>query len=101
MTKPLRLALLAAFALAAMAVRAQACNVECNEGEAYNDAAELCMPIGSFSLWTGLGAGIWVTVLTVIGYTIGFHTASMSYAELVHTGTGPLRARFQEGLFGL
>ncbi len=48
-TKPLRLALLAAFALAAMAVRAQACNVECSEGEAYNDEAELCMPIGSFS----------------------------------------------------
>ena len=49
MTKPLRLALLAAFALAAMAIRAQACNVECNEGEAYNDEAELCMPVGSFS----------------------------------------------------
>ncbi len=49
MTKPLRFALLAAFALAAMAVRAQACNVECSEGEAYNDEAELCMPVGSFS----------------------------------------------------
>jgi len=30
MTKTFRLALLAAFALAAMAVRAPACNVECN-----------------------------------------------------------------------
>ncbi len=49
MTKPLRLALLAAFALSAMALRAQACNVECAEGEAYNDEAELCMPVGSFS----------------------------------------------------
>ncbi len=49
MTKPLRFALLAAFALAAMTIRAQACNVECNEGEAYSDEAELCMPIGSFS----------------------------------------------------
>jgi len=49
MPKPLRLALLAAFALAAMAAHAQACNVECNEGEAYNDEAELCMPVGSFS----------------------------------------------------
>jgi membrane protein DedA with SNARE-associated domain len=45
------------------------------------------MPLGSFTLWTGLGAGIWVTVLTVAGYTIGAHTASMSYAELVVTGT--------------
>lgn len=44
------------------------------------------MPLGSFSLWTGLGAGIWVTVLTVIGYAIGSHTAHMTYADLVHQG---------------
>ena len=49
MTKPLRLAVIAVFALAAMVVRAQACNVECAEGEAYNDEAELCMPVDSFS----------------------------------------------------
>jgi hypothetical protein len=49
MTKLLRLALLAAFALAAMTTGVHACNVECNTGEAYNDAAELCMPVGSFS----------------------------------------------------
>lgn len=44
------------------------------------------MPLGSFTLWTGLGAGIWVVVLTVIGYAIGTHTTAMSYGELVHTG---------------
>lgn len=44
------------------------------------------MPLGSFTLWTGLGAAIWVTVLTVIGYSLGVHTAQMSYAELVHAG---------------
>lgn len=44
------------------------------------------MPLGSFTLWTGLGAGIWVTVLTAIGYTIGTRTAEMSYADLVHAG---------------
>lgn len=49
MTKPLRLAILTAFTLAVMAGRAPACNVECSEGEAYNDEAELCMPVGSFS----------------------------------------------------
>jgi membrane protein DedA with SNARE-associated domain len=49
------------------------------------------MPIGSFTLWTGLGAGIWVTVLTVVGYTIGAHTAAMSYAELVTTGTAMIK----------
>lgn len=44
------------------------------------------MPLGSFSLWTGLGAGIWVTILTVVGYSIGAHTAQMSYADIVHSG---------------
>jgi membrane protein DedA with SNARE-associated domain len=44
------------------------------------------MPLASFTLWTGLGAGIWVVVLTVIGYAIGTHTTAMGYGELVHTG---------------
>jgi membrane protein DedA with SNARE-associated domain len=50
------------------------------------------MPIGSFSLWTGLGAGIWVTILTVIGYSIGASTAGKDYAYIVHTGKDMLRA---------
>jgi membrane protein DedA with SNARE-associated domain len=50
------------------------------------------MPLATFSLWTGLGAGIWVTVLTVIGYNIGAHTKAMSYADLVHTGKDTARA---------
>ena len=49
MTKPLRLALLAALAITARTVRAQACNVECAEGEACDEEAELCVPVGSFS----------------------------------------------------
>lgn len=44
------------------------------------------MPLGSFTLWTGLGAGIWVTLLTFLGYSLGAHTASMTYAEIVHSG---------------
>lgn len=44
------------------------------------------MRLGSFTLWTGLGAGIWVTILTLIGYGIGARTAQLSYAELVHSG---------------
>ncbi len=50
------------------------------------------MPLGSFTLWTGLGAGIWVTVLTVVGYSLGAHTSDMTYAELVHSGTATIRA---------
>lgn len=44
------------------------------------------MRLASFSLWTGLGAGIWVTVLGVVGYALGARTSAMGYAELVHTG---------------
>jgi len=49
MIRPLRFAFLLGFAITAMTAPAQACNVECNTGEAYNDAAELCMPVGSVS----------------------------------------------------
>ncbi len=50
------------------------------------------MPLRSFSLWTGLGAGIWMITLTIIGYTIGAHTAAMSYAEIVHQGKDVVKA---------
>ncbi|MCX7807739.1 MAG: DedA family protein [Deltaproteobacteria bacterium] len=49
------------------------------------------MPIGSFSLWTGLGAGIWVTVLTVVGYSFGLGTADLSYRELVEQASHAIR----------
>jgi membrane protein DedA with SNARE-associated domain len=48
------------------------------------------MPLASFTLWTGLGAGIWVTILTLVGYSLGTHTASMTYAEIVHSGKATL-----------
>jgi membrane protein DedA with SNARE-associated domain len=49
------------------------------------------MPLKSFTLWTGLGAGIWVTILTTIGYYLGHTTATMSYADLVHQGKDMVR----------
>lgn len=52
------------------------------------------MPLKSFTLWTGLGAGLWVTVLTTIGYVIGKRTADMSYADLVHGGTAMVKQHF-------
>lgn len=52
------------------------------------------MPLGSFTLWTALGAGIWVIVLTSAGYYFGLHTAQMTYADLVATATQKVRQNF-------
>lgn len=41
---------------------------------------------GSFAFWTGLGAGLWVTLLTLVGFSVGRHTAHLGYADLVHAG---------------
>jgi len=49
------------------------------------------MPLFSFSLWTGLGAAIWVALLTWIGYEVGVRTAELSYVELVHNGKNAVR----------
>jgi membrane protein DedA with SNARE-associated domain len=49
------------------------------------------MPLGSFSLWTGLGASLWVAILTYAGYYVGAHTAAMSYGELVASTSQTVR----------
>ncbi|MDR2034333.1 MAG: DedA family protein [Helicobacteraceae bacterium] len=36
------------------------------------------MPIALFAFWTGLGAGIWVIVLTLLGYFIGANEEAIS-----------------------
>lgn len=45
----------------------------------------------SFTFWTGLGAGIWVTVLAFMGYTAGMQTQDLSYGELVLQGKTLIR----------
>jgi membrane protein DedA with SNARE-associated domain len=44
------------------------------------------MPHRQFIFWTTLGAAIWCTILTAIGYAIGRSTSDMSYHDLVHKG---------------
>lgn len=39
-----------------------------------------------FIFWTTLGAAIWCTILTAIGFAIGHTTSDMSYHELVYEG---------------
>lgn len=52
------------------------------------------MPLGAFTLWTGLGAGLWVIVLTGAGYYFGSTTADMGYRELVHAASDMIRANY-------
>ncbi len=49
------------------------------------------MHFGRFSFFTALGAGIWVTILTLIGYHFGAATGDMTYAQLVHAGKDILK----------
>ncbi len=46
------------------------------------------MRLGRFTLFTALGAGFWVIILTAIGYHFGHVSMknSMTYADLVHKG---------------
>lgn len=44
------------------------------------------MPIASFALFTGLGAGIWTAILAFAGFAIGRSTADITYLELCRKG---------------
>lgn len=42
------------------------------------------MDFRRFSIFTAAGAGIWVVILTLLGYWFGITTKGMSYSDLVH-----------------
>jgi len=44
------------------------------------------MPLGKFTLFTGLGAGIWTIILAGIGYALALSAGNITYLELVHRG---------------
>ena len=44
------------------------------------------MPLGPFTLYTGLGAGIWTAILAAVGFWLGRTSGGISYAELVLRG---------------
>jgi len=49
------------------------------------------MHFGRFTLFTGLGAGIWVVLLSLAGFVVGKGTRDMSYHELVPAGEAIVR----------
>ena len=44
------------------------------------------MPLGSFALFTGLGAGIWAAILALVGFWLGRTAGDITYLELVQQG---------------
>lgn len=44
------------------------------------------MPLGAFTLFTALGAGVWTAILAAVGFAIGRSTADVSYLELCTRG---------------
>lgn len=44
------------------------------------------MPLGSFTLFTGLGAGIWTAILALVGYGLGKTAGDITYLELCLRG---------------
>ena len=44
------------------------------------------MPLGSFALFTGLGAGVWTTILAFVGYGLGKSAGDITYFELCTKG---------------
>lgn len=59
------------------------------------------MHFGRFALFTGLGAGIWVVILTLAGYALGQGTREMSYEELVPAGEAMVRSHAGWVVLGL
>ncbi len=50
------------------------------------------MPLGKFTFFTGLGAGIWTAILAGVGYALGRSAGDITYKELVHRGKDMLDA---------
>ncbi|HBC85992.1 MAG TPA: DedA family protein [Lentisphaeria bacterium] len=59
------------------------------------------MNISRFSFFTGLGAGIWVIILTAIGYYLGSLAGDMTYKDLVHKGKDILHHNYIWIIIGL
>lgn len=52
------------------------------------------MPLIRFSMFTGLGAGIWSAILAGIGYYLGSLSEEMTYSQLVYSGGNILKENY-------
>lgn len=58
------------------------------------------MPLGSFTLFTGLGAGVWTAVLAVVGWGLAKSAGEITYRELVMRGKDLVSAHLGEVIAG-
>ena len=59
------------------------------------------MPLKSFTVYTSLGAGIWIIILTAIGGYFGHLTADMTYLEMIEKGKEIISKNYGWILLGL
>lgn len=59
------------------------------------------MSLFRFSLFTGLGAGIWASILVGIGYYLGNLSEDMTYRQLIHRGKDILQENYIWILIGI
>ncbi len=59
------------------------------------------MPLGAFTAYTALGAGIWNAILTAAGFYLGHQTAQMDYGEIVVQGKALVMQHYGWLLLGI
>jgi membrane protein DedA with SNARE-associated domain len=59
------------------------------------------MPLGRFTFFTALGAGIWSAILTGVGYYLGSLSGDMTYRQIAHRGKDLVMHNFIWILLGL
>ena len=52
------------------------------------------MPLGRFTFFTALGAGIWTVILALIGWYFGHLTGNMTPVEMVEKGKKMISEHF-------
>ena len=59
------------------------------------------MNLKSFTFYTGLGAGIWILILTAIGAYFGHLTQDMTYVQMIEQGKELIAKNYGWILLGL
>lgn len=59
------------------------------------------MPLGKFTFFTALGAGIWTLILALVGWYLAHLSGDMTYKEMVHMGERMIKDHYIWMILGL